>query len=243
MRTLGSLLTSMDAPNATAAAPAPAPAPVPPVRTDFDEVVVLAQDLRNLLEVVELPAARERADRIVQHLMSPHTLSWRMRQPIDINLAIVDLSDVLERLLSRRIRLTLDLAVNCDHVLADRVEIERILLNLVVSARSAMPEGGTLTIHTSLVRQVPPGLKPPNVRTRTYVRLAVTDSGPGMSSGARFRVLRPSPLRKEHGTELAMAVVAHTSQALGGTLRIEGDDGQGSRVSLDLPCLETLEPG
>jgi signal transduction histidine kinase len=106
-----------------------------------------------------------------------------------------------------------------------------------------MPEGGTLTIHTSLVRQVPPGLKPPNVRTQTYVRLAVTDSGPGMPSGARFRVLRPSPLRKEHGTELAMAVVGAHDAGTRGHAAHRGDDGQGSRVSIDLPCLETMEPG
>lgn len=233
-------------------------------RVDLDEVMLLAQDLRSLLAIVarsaeamylhagkalpvdtdfrDLDAACERAHRVIQRLTSIDRISPLARYPIDVNLAIVECTEMLERAVGEQVRVVLDLAPTVGHVLAERLEIERLLLNLAMSGRHAMPDRGVLTIHTASLREVPPGLKLPHVKTRPYVRLTVSDTGTGMPSGARMRVLGRTPLRKQHGAELGLAAVAHTVRSLDGSLSVEGDDGQGTRVIIDLPCVEIDVP-
>jgi hypothetical protein len=105
-----------------------------------DDVVMFAEDLRNLLTVVaecagamhgraekglpayeelrDLQAACDRSNRIVRRLSGLHTVSWYTRDPIDVNGVILDCRDLLERALGSRIRLTLVLTENREYVLA-----------------------------------------------------------------------------------------------------------------------------
>ena len=210
---------------------------------DSDDLVVLGEDLRNILMVLlgsggECPDAWLRADRIAQRLMSAHTLSWRTRRPLDVDVVVTGFREIIALAAGEQIRVTFDLARTPTYVLAEPEEIERILLNLAVNSRQAMPEGGTLTIRTAAVTEVPPGLRLPCVRAKSYVRLIVADTSTGMPSATQHRVLGPTPLRKEHGTQLTLAAVAHTVRTLDGALRIEADDGQGTRVVIDLPAVE-----
>ena len=225
-----------------------------------DAVVLLGLDLYHLLKVVgdcaedmrrhaeggvpagkqfrALTAACDRATTIAQRLTSTEMLSWRDRYPIDIKLVVLDCADMLECALGSRILLEHHLTANHYYVAAERIEIDRILLNLALAGRAAMPEGGVLTIELAALKQVPPGLRPPHVRARTYVRLVVEDSGAGMPSTTRLIALAPGALRKLEGTALALAAVAHTVRALEGRLNIESDGGRGTRVIIDLPCVE-----
>ena len=221
---------------------------------------MLGEDLHNILAVVrecgkalhdranageaayiEFNEAATRASRVAYRLMSAHTLSFRDRQPIDIDIAVAAFSDMIQRAIGDQIHLSLNLAASQTYVLAGRDEIERILLNLAVNGRRAMADGGVLTIRTGVVKEAPPGLRFPHVRATSQVRLMVADTGAGLLSGARHRVLGPTPLRKEHGTQLTLAAVAHTVRTLGGDLRIEADDGQGTRVVIDLPGVDSSE--
>ena len=221
---------------------------------------MLGEDLHNILAVVrecgkalhDRPNAGEaasvdfneawtRASRIAYRLMSAHTLSGHDRQPIDIDIVAAAFSDMIQRAIGDQIRLSLNLAAGQTCVRAGRDEIERILLNLAVNGRRAMADGGVLTIRTGVVKEVPPGLRFPNVRATSHVRLMVADTGAGMLSGARHRVLGPTPLRKEHGTQLTLAAVAHTVRTLDGALHIEADDGQGTRVVIDLPGVDSSQ--
>ena len=84
--------------------------------------------------------------------------------------------------------------------------------------------------------QVPSGLKPPFIHGNAYVRITVSDSGAGMPSGVRARILDRLPLRKRHGTELGLAAVVHTVRSLNGAVHIDSDTGQGTQFNVDLPC-------
>lgn len=213
---------------------------------DADDVILLGEDLRNILTVLracggDCADAWLRADRIAQRLISPHTLSSRFRQPLDVDLVISLSSEIVAIAAGDRIRVTLECARTPKYVLAEREEIERILLNLAAHSRQAMPEGGTLMIRTAAVTEVPPGLRPPYIRAKSYVRLTVADTSVGMASITRHRVLGETPLRKEHGTPLTLAAVTHTVRLLGGTLHIEADDGHGTRIVIDLPAVEPAD--
>jgi signal transduction histidine kinase len=233
-----------------------------PSMVALDDVVILAEDLRNLLRVAiecagamhthavrglpvdddfrDLGAACDRSGRIVDRLMRIDQAP-DAPQPINVNLAVFECSEMLERALGDRIHLHVRLAPHLEPVLAAPAEVERILLNLAVNGRHAMPDRGALTVETASLKEVPAGLRPPHVRARSYVRLTVSDTGPGIPSGTRLLVLGRTPLRDQRGAGVALAAVAHTVRSLDGALRIEGDDGHGTRVLIDLPCVETAD--
>lgn len=211
-----------------------------PSGLDLDEVMALTEDLRNLLAVItacadamrrnaarrlsvdgdrrDLDVACDRSTRVLDRLARIEQTP-AARQPINVNLAVFDGSEMLVRALGDRIDLNVRLAPSLDPVLAASMEIDRILMNLTVNGRHAMPDGGVLTIETTSVKEVP--------------------AGPGMPSQTRLRVLGGTPLRDHPAAEVGLAAVAHTVRALGGTLRIEGDDGQGGRIVIELPCVES----
>lgn len=231
-----------------------------PVGLDPEQVIIQANDLRNLLTVIagcasamnrradrrlpidtdfrRLTEAVRRADRILGRLLTVDQPILPQRVPIDMNLAVMDCADMLERVVGDRIRLKLELAMTPDPVLAEPAEIDRIVLSLALSACDAMPAGGTLTIRTASVTHVPPGLQSPHARQRPYVRLTISDTSAGMPSDVKLRILNRLPLQKQHGAELSLTAVAHTVHALEGTLQIEGDQSLATQIDVELPCIE-----
>jgi len=147
---------------------------------------------------------------------------------------------LLRRLLTEDIALEVDAAaegVAC----ADPGQLGRVLVNLVVNARDAMPRGGTLRVATEDVAldqergAVPAG---------AYVRLAVTDSGVGMDPETVRRIFDPffSTKGQGRGTGLGLAVVDGIVRQSGGYLGVESAPGLGSTFEVLLPRLEGVEP-
>jgi C4-dicarboxylate-specific signal transduction histidine kinase len=171
--------------------------------------------------------------------MSIDRLSRRAWRPIDVNIVVIESSRLMQRIVGDDVRVTVALGVNSDYIMAERLELERILLALAMNARHAMPNGGVLTVQTASLRQMPPR-KAASVRAESYVRLTFTDSGAGLLSAGRIAAVRDKPLRGLHGADLAMAVIAHTVRTLDGTLQIVGQKEAGSRVIIDLPCIDPM---
>jgi signal transduction histidine kinase len=158
--------------------------------------------------------------------------------PVVVDPLIVDCAKLIERLLTERITLALDLDAGGTSVLAYPVQIQQILMNLAVNARDAMPEGGTLTIRTDKVMgsDLAPGLDGLKPGER-YVRLVIEDTGTGMDDGTRERMFEPFFTTKEvgKGTGLGLASVAATTKQLGGHIHVESAPGRGTIVTLHLP--------
>ena len=231
-------------------------------RTDADEVVLLAYDLRSLLVIIsrssvaireradlglanagefnDLDGASERAHRLAHRLMSLDRRSRRAWRPIDINIVVSECSRLMQRIVGEDIRVTVEPGVGNEHVLAERIELERILLTIAMSARRAMPAGGALVIQTAALRQMPPRAKSPRVSVGTYVRLTFAGTETGILPASRIAVVRDKPLRGFHGIDLGVAVIAHTVRSLDGTLHVVDDGSGGSRVLIDLPCIDAM---
>lgn len=115
-------------------------------------------------------------------------------------------------------------------VLIDRVQFSRLLLNLVVNSRDALPDGGEIRIRVAPVRVNnsggPPGL---------YVMLEVTDRGTGMDEATRRRAFDPFFTTKANGTGVGLAVVRRVADRAGGFARIESEPGRGTAVRVFLP--------
>ena len=118
----------------------------------------------------------------------------------------------------------------------DAGQLEQVLLNLVLNAQSAMPEGGTLTIRTSAVEigEEPTvvGLVPGG-----YVAIAVTDTGVGMNEVVRSHALEPffTTRRDAGGSGLGLATVYGIVTGAGGSVTLESAPGEGTTVVLYLP--------
>ncbi|MGC8759253.1 MAG: ATP-binding protein [Bryobacteraceae bacterium] len=193
----------------------------------------------------EIRRAVERAAQLISHLLQFTRRQRTVVAPLDVNLTVESVLSMVERLIGEKIRLRCRLEPRLPPVLAERTQLEQILLNLLVNARDAMPEGGAVDIETRLVRVPESGQnEQPGLRPGTYVRLSVKDEGHGMDEATRARIFEPFFTTKEpgRGTGLGLTSVYGIVQALRGTIRVESAPEQGTRFDIDLPALEAGSP-
>jgi two-component system cell cycle sensor histidine kinase/response regulator CckA len=163
----------------------------------------------------------------------------------------VCVEEVLDRLVKiigstfdRRIRVRMERAPALPWVEVDPSYLEQAVLNLCINARDAMPEGGTLTLETSVVTLGPQdALRPAQCPPGSYVRIAVRDTGRGMEPQVLQRVFEPFFSTKEpgKGTGLGLAMVDGFVKNHGGFVKVESQPGAGSQFTLHLPALEVSE--
>jgi CheY-like chemotaxis protein len=156
---------------------------------------------------------------------------------LDLNTIVTDSEPLLRRLLGANTTLTLGLSPKALLVHTDADELKRVLLNLVVNAREAMPEGGAVTIETRSV----PG---PGGAARTAA-LVVTDTGQGMDAATRARAFEPFFTTKgpSGNSGLGLANTYAVISQSGGKVSIDSKPGSGSRVTVTLPEVEPVGTG
>ncbi|TAK18548.1 MAG: response regulator, partial [Acidobacteria bacterium] len=155
---------------------------------------------------------------------------------LDLGLVISDLERMLRRVIGENIQLDVDTPAGVSEVLADRGQLEQVLMNLVVNARDAMPDGGKLTvsIEDSTVRYTTP-----MVEAGRYVLLTVRDSGVGMTREVAERVFEPFFTTKAqgHGTGLGLSTVYGIVKQSGGHISVESVVGKGTTFRVFWPVL------
>jgi len=219
----------------------------------------IAHDFNNLLMIVlgSLELARKRLpddpklktliDNAVTGAQRGASLTQRMlayarRQ--DLNSAPVDLAeltqgmtDLLHNSVGAGMRIQIDIPPKLPQIMTDANQLETALINLVVNARDAMPDGGLIVIGAHEEDRIsPPGTNPPSGR---YVCLTVTDTGEGMDPETLKRAADPFFTTKGvgKGTGLGLSMVHGLAEQSGGQLRLESALGQGTTVSLCLPVI------
>ena len=173
-------------------------------------------------------------------------LAFARRQPlepkvIDLNVLVLELTDMLRRTLGESIEITTVLAQDLGQTKADPAQLQNALLNLCINARDAMPNGGKLTIETTVA-----GLDEDyaadhaDVSPGDYIMLSVSDNGTGIPPEIQQRVLEPFFTTKEvgAGTGLGLSTIYGFSKQSGGHLRLYSEMGVGTTVSLYLPLIE-----
>ena len=183
-------------------------------------------------------AAVDRAATLTRRL-----LAFARRQPLkpertDLNMLVVGLWDLLGRSVGEEIRLERRLAEPLWPVHADVNQIESALLNLVINARDAMPDGGSVTVETANAAFAPGDLvNDPGVEPGDYAVLTVRDSGTGMPADVLARVFEPFFTTKPigQGTGLGLSQLYGFARQSGGFVRIDSAVGRGTAVHLHLP--------
>jgi len=150
--------------------------------------------------------------------------------PVDLNQLVGNVTRVLQPLLGDNIELVTRLESELGLVSANPHQIGQVIMNLVVNARDAMPQGGRLTIETANVNQV--------------VMLAVSDTGCGMDNETRARLFEPYFTTKEpgRGTGVGLATVYDVVTQLGGQISVMSDAGAGSTFKIYLPRVPEPAP-
>jgi PAS domain S-box-containing protein len=169
-------------------------------------------------------------------------LAFSRRQPltprvIDVNALVHGLEDLFQRTIGEAIELAVEYDALACRVSCDANQLENAILNLVINARDAMPDGGTLTIRTGPVEIGTVQAAQQDVPTGTYIRLSVGDTGVGMPAAVLAKVFEPFFTTKPigQGTGLGLSMVYGFAGQSGGFAAIDSRVGQGTTVNLFLP--------
>ncbi|MBI2421658.1 MAG: PAS domain S-box protein [Candidatus Hydrogenedentes bacterium] len=192
-------------------------------------------------DLLQIYQAAERATALTSQLLAFSRKQVLKPQVLDLNELIQELQKMIGRLISEDIALIFIPGSNLGRVRIDPSQMEQVILNLVVNARDAMPNGGRLVLQTSneeldadYVRMH--GL----VSLGTYVLLSVSDSGCGMNSGTLQCIFDPFYTTKEQGkgTGLGLATVQGIVQQSGGHIFVYSEEGTGSAFKIYLPHVD-----
>ncbi|HEY4546780.1 MAG TPA: PAS domain-containing protein [Pedomonas sp.] len=161
---------------------------------------------------------------------------------VDPNKVLKEIAELLRRSLPPSIQLTFRSPEQIWRCRADAGQLQNAIINLVVNARDAMPEGGTITISTAntTLDHDSDAMLPPDVTAGEYVLICVSDTGTGMPPDVVERVFEPFFTTKPHGqgSGLGLSIVYGFAKQLGGHLAIESTPGAGTSVCLYLPRIE-----
>ena len=182
----------------------------------------------------------QRAAAVTQRLLAVSRQKPLAPEPLDLGSLTAGLSDFLRRSLGERISLNITGTEGLWRVEADPAELEAALLNLVVNARDAMPDGGELTLDAGNAYLDDEYCRHhADVRPGQYVQIAVTDTGVGMTPEVVSRAFEPFFTTKPpgQGTGLGLSQVYGFVKQSGGNLEIRSEPGKGTTVSIYLPRL------
>jgi PAS domain S-box-containing protein len=199
-------------------------------RAGLDEVTLGA------LKLIDRTA--ERAGLLTRQLLAFSRKQVLHPEVLSLSDLVGHLEPMLRRLIREDIELVTVLVAGTGHVRADASQIEQVVLNLVVNARDAMPDGGCLTIETAEV-ELPDEFadRPGALPAGAYVMLRVADTGIGMDAHVQGLLFEPFFTTKEpgKGTGLGLATVHGIVSQSGGVVRVYSAPGEGATFKIYLP--------
>ncbi len=216
------------------------------VAHDFNNILaamLLSIDLISMMEglnpeVIEtftqIKQAAERAANLTRQLLMFSRRQVVQTRDLDLNEIIADFAKMLKRVVGENIELELELQPS-SKIVADAGMLDQVLLNLVINARDAMPQGGQIRIQTEPVQITNPA--DAESRAGDFVLLSVTDSGCGMPPEILHRIFEPFFTTKEvgRGTGLGLATVYGIIKQHQGWITVDSQVGIGSTFKIYLP--------
>ena len=191
----------------------------------------------------------ERGASLTQRLLAFARQQDLRTEAVDLGALLRGMGDLLDRSLGPRIALSFDIPEGLPAARIDANQLELAILNLVINARDAMPDGGEIAVKLSSHRvgKTTGALKPGD-----YLKVSVIDDGEGMSPETLAKAIEPFFSTKSvgKGTGLGLSMVHGLAEQLGGTLQLTSQVGQGTTATLIVPTstdtavvIEKTEPG
>jgi len=195
----------------------------------------LHHDLREIIK------AGDRAAGLTRQLLSFSRKQFLQPRVVDVNTVVTDIERLLRRLIGEDVEVAMSLNKDLPHVRIDPGQLEQVIVNLCVNARDAMPNGGRLAIETAVDELDPEYCRRhPEISPGTYVRLAIGDSGTGMTEETKAHLFEPFFTTKEagKGTGLGLATVHGIIKQSGGHIGVYSELGRGSTFKIYLPPID-----
>ncbi len=186
----------------------------------------------------EIEKAGQRAASLTRQLLAFSRQQVLTPSVLSLNSLVSDMEKMLPRLLGEDINVSLSLEVELGNVKADQSQIEQVIMNLAVNARDAMPSGGKLHIQTANVEMDQAFTRDhPGSNPGSYVMLAISDSGMGMSAETIAHIFEPFFTTKGvgEGTGLGLATVYGVVKQSNGYIWVDSAVGKGSTFQIYLP--------
>jgi two-component system cell cycle sensor histidine kinase/response regulator CckA len=203
-------------------------------------------ELRSDIERIENAAGR--AAGLVRQLLAFSRRQVLQPKIVDVNGVVLNLDKLLRRLMDDNVEMVTHVPENVGKVKADPAQLEQVIMNLVVNARDAMPNGGRLVVETANA-DLDAGYAENHVSMKPgrYVMLAVSDTGVGMDRRTIAHIFEPFYTTKEsgRGTGLGLSTVYGIVKQSGGYIWVYSEPGKGSTFKVYLPRVDghVEEPG
>jgi two-component system, cell cycle sensor histidine kinase and response regulator CckA len=196
--------------------------------TIINTYVDLAQETTKDTEITsllgEIRSAVRGAARMAQLMLDFSRGQSLPPKPVNLNELITSMQKLLQGSVGKSITLDVQLGTAIPKIIIDRGSLEQVLLNLVLNARDAMPQGGRVTIKTST--------RPPN-----YAVLEISDTGQGMDDETKTQIFQPFFTTKQEGkgTGLGLATVQRVIMKANGKIQVDSKPGEGTTFRLEFP--------
>ena len=219
------------------------------VAHDFNNLLAVVINYANFLvddlpegdsrrgDAQEIVKAGERGASLTRQLLTFSRKSEGKPESLLMNDLIQETARMLSRTIPENVRFTIDLDEDLEFTRVDPGHMEQVIMNLVVNARDAMPDGGEMKLQTrnaiiEAIDAAPLGMKPGR-----YVAFSVSDTGIGMDEETQARIFEPFFTTKEvgKGTGLGLATVYGIIQEASGTIHVHSRLGQGTEFTVYLP--------
>jgi PAS domain S-box-containing protein len=191
-------------------------------------------------DVTEINESAERAAALTRQLLTFSRRQVLQSEVVDLNERVAGLEEMLRRLLGEDVELELDLHPEVAAVEGDPYQFEQVLINLVVNARDAMPEGGHLWVKTRNLEVGPTEQNRLGLRSAgDHLVLSVGDSGCGMDEETRVHIFEPFFTTKEpgKGTGLGLSIVYSIVEQSGGAITVLAEPNKGTTFEITLPTV------
>jgi signal transduction histidine kinase len=192
----------------------------------------------------KIDKAADRAASLTRQLLAFSRMQVLQPKVLDLNTLVSEMSGLLKRLIREDISFSFCAGEFLGRIKADPGQLEQVVMNLIVNACDAMPQGGRLTIETGnvMVDEALAKVRSPML-PGAHVRLVVEDTGHGMDSETKSRIFEPFFTTKElgKGTGLGLATVYGVVKQSGGCIWVESEPGRGARFEVYFPVVYEAE--
>ncbi len=207
------------------------------IKGNLDLTLMTIEDDHPVREKLETVArASSSAATLTRQLLAFSRKEITERQLVNLNEILSQIEKMLCRVIGEDIEFSLKLEENIGPVIADPGQIEQVLMNLVVNARDAMPNGGVLAISMDqvLLESDYTHLRP-DLEEGSYVMLSVSDTGCGMDAETKAKIFEPFFTTKSEGTGLGLATVYGIVNQHNGSIHVYSEEGLGTTFKVYLP--------